>query len=284
MKCFKLVLDGTVKWTETSEERERLWNKTVSEYSTCGRKLSNIKLINVGLAGNCDAIKIMLAFIISLKSIEVCSGHWYAQPLMDSLESMENLETVSIKNTKFSGMKEVKVKCLKKLKHLKVTHKEMNFLQIFSQSQIISLEANFLYETLPGLEEERTRNLIKFLSLQRKLKSLKIRNVLDKELQDLRYCSGFKLKHLSVDLRTSFDSSEIECNLIKFLVVQSKSLKSLEINCKISLDLLRFILTEYKSLTNLTLNLRYFPYNMKLPFEIMQPSRKLKSISINQLP
>lgn len=279
MRPFQIVLNGTVKWTETLEESQHRWKRAISDSLMGRRKFCNIKLVNVGFDRNYDALKVVKTFKTSIKSIEICSGHWLAQPLMNVLELLENLEAISIKSSKFCNLEDVEVKHLKKLKRVELTHKEMNVLKIFSKSQITSLETNFLYEMPVAQEKERIRFLENFLSIQSKLESLKIHNVLDNELNNLHKCSGFRLKRLSVDLRNSFESPTVELNFIKFLQVQSNSLQKLEAKCKMSPELLRFIFLELKLLTKFTLDPRYFLLNMSFLSKSMQPSLNVKDLA-----
>ena len=277
MKSFQLVIDGAYVRRGSITEAKTRWNNSMLEHLALKRKFRNIKLLNVGYQENCDTINVLLSQKDTLNTIEICSGQWIAQSLMDSLAMMENLQSIVLKSSKLSGTTNLNAKSLINLKHVAVTHKEMDFLRFFIKSQIISLEINFLYD-LP-FEDEKARMKIfdEFLSTQTKLTSLKIDNFNDDCLIKLPIHSKFQLKYFSVALRSSFNRTSVEFNLIEFLQTQVNSLEKLDINFKPSSELLNFIFKKLKQLKKLSLNLRFYHFNESCS---IKPSHNIKKLTL----
>lgn len=274
MRALTIFLSSRYNWNQMSD---LLWTKAVKEVLAIRRKFVNIKLESLTHKES-DILKVVKAHRFSLKLMEISFGYFRCHSFMEILSSMENLETLNIRNSSLQTTDVVTVVPLKRLKHVKLNGCSWKILQLLSASSIVSLEVQ---HTCGNNDHFK-----KFLSTQSTLETLKIEGfslgIAKLFKDDLSSDSAmFQLKKFKFGGSNSKEiiTAEAESNFIKFLKTHGKYLQEIEVNGQVSPRILTFIITQLTTLEKLLLDVQYIP-SEKHFYTYLRPSKSIKALTL----
>jgi hypothetical protein len=249
----------------------------VKQILAIDRKFVNIKLDSLSYKES-DILKVVEAHHLSLKSMEIWFSYFHSHLFMEILSSMENLETLTLRNSSFLTTNDVTFNAPKHLRHLKLNGGSWNILEFLSSASIFSLKAE---HTCGDIEPLKT-----FLSTQTRLETLALEgrsmNIAKLFKNDLTSEDAkFQLKTLKLsDFKTDATiDDKAETNFLKFLKTHGKNLREIEVKAKLTPKIYEYIITKLTSLEKLLLDVQNLPFQKEF-YTYLRPSKCIKELTL----